>query len=78
MWWQWWPDTSAVDVVREKFDNRTGLEQFLLPFPRTFQDFDDKEALGMFVPRFWSSIFYMLITAFVLSAARYLFHQYVF
>ena len=51
------------------YDNRTTLEKFLLMYPRTWSDFDDAEANGLFVPR-WHHGIYAVLWAVALTLLR--------
>ena len=75
MWQQWiWEDWSQIDALAP-YDNRSAIDWYFLPYPRTFADFDDAERRGYFVPRLWESIFMMVLCAALLTVARWVFDR---
>ena len=58
------------------YDDRSWFEQMCLIYPRTWTDFDDAEALGLFVPR-WHHGIYAVLWAVALTWMRHGFDQYV-
>lgn len=65
-----WEDTSDIHEVVARHDSRSFWEWVLLPYPRSFQDFQDAANQGIFVPSFWSSMAAMLAAAVAITIAR--------
>ena len=68
---------SELDPVRERFDTRPWFDRFMLPYPRSFEDFDRMEELGMPTPRAVPALAYSILLAVVLVVLRYIFTRYI-
>ena len=68
-------DYSDISRDIALHDNRTAVEKFFLIYPRTWSDFDDAEAEGLFVPR-WHHGIYAILWAVALTLLRYAFDRF--